>query len=431
MLRLPFLILPVLAATATLAAQDPADAAACTLRLEPRRFDFAGVRVAGLMYMPSSLVLTTDRPAGVTKEPKYRTTPRYGVVTLGSDARATRVIAVDEPEGAEARVFLDLDGDGELGEDNDGAWEGSSSSDGGATNYQGTFVFRIGWQSDDGADSTGEYGLNFYYSPDRDRINYFTAAARVGDLEIGGKSYKVTLMENDADARFDKRFDRRTVSVVGRQTKPVWLGLDGDRFDARGTFPFRGMNYLAEISDDGSHVALAPTFKVLKAPPPPPEGPQLLKVGVEAPDFVAMRFNDGEAATPFRLADFRGRKIVVVDMWATWCSPCMASLPHLSKIHDSVQGQDVEVIALNVFDDEKAYLKLLDARREELHMTFARDPAGRESEASFAKRDYNVRGIPATFVIDKDGKVAAAISGYEAGDTRVADALRALGVKVD
>ncbi|MFO1053323.1 MAG: TlpA disulfide reductase family protein [Planctomycetota bacterium] len=414
-----------------LAAQDAADRAECALELAPRKFDMEGIRKAGLMYMPASLMLQAERPACVRKEPTYEGKPRYATLTLGNDAHSTRAIAVDEPEHGDAKVYLDLDGDGDLSDDGDGAWPTKAEREGASASYSGTFVFHVGWQAADGKASSGDYGVNFYYSPDRDRMNYHTAAARVGSVSIGDKTWTVTLMENDCDARFDKRFDHRSVDVVGAVGKPVWLSLDGDRFDARGTFPFRGMNYLADVSDDGAHLVLAPTFKVLKAPPPPAEGPVLLPAGSVAPDFTAQRFVDGGDPETFRLSDFRGRKIVVVDMWATWCSPCMASLPHLSKIHDAVKDQDVEVIALNVNDDEKPYLRLINERRAELHMTFARDPAGRQAEGSFPRRDYNVRGIPATFVIDKDGKVAASISGYEAGDTRVEAALKKLGVKID
>ncbi len=148
-----------------LAAQDAADRAECALELAPRKFDMEGIRKAGLMYMPASLMLQAERPACVRKEPTYEGKPRYATLTLGNDAHSTRAIAVDEPEHGDAKVYLDLDGDGDLSDDGDGAWPTKAEREGASASYSGTFVFHVGWQAADGKASSGDYGVNFYYSP--------------------------------------------------------------------------------------------------------------------------------------------------------------------------------------------------------------------------------------------------------------------------
>ena len=197
-----------------------------------------------------------------------------------------------------------------------------------------------------------QYALNFYWQPGRSQINYYSASARVGKISVDGKSYDVTLIENDGDGLYNKLYDASKPIVIGdRMTAPVWLLLDGDQYDIRGTFPFGGMNYLATVPDDGSSLKLTPTMKVILPPRGHAEKSTMLEAGVAAPDFEALAWSAGQTkldtSNRFKLSDFRGKKIVVVDMWATWCGPCMKGIPHLSKVAEAVQGQDVAVIALN------------------------------------------------------------------------------------
>ena len=68
--------------------------------------------------------------------------------------------------------------------------------------------------------------------------------------------------------------------------------------------------------------------------------------------------------------------------------------------------------------------------REKFTFTLGFDPAGRAPE-NVAKKLYNVSGIPTTYVIDREGKIAASILGYNPESTQLEDALRKLGIRVD
>jgi len=267
-------------------------------------------------------------------------------------------------------------------------------------------------------------------------LNYYNASARIGKITLDAKDYDVTLIENDADGLFNKLYDHTKPIVIGdRPTKPVWLLLDGDQMDIRGTFPFAGMNYLATVTDDGSKLTLSPTMKVIQVPRVV-EKDTMLGTGVEAPDFEALAWSPDQTkldtSNRFKLSDYRGKKIVVVDMWATWCGPCMKGIPHLSKVADAVKGQDVVVIALNTSDDEEPFEKFATGRGKEYKFMLARDPAGRDENGNtIAHKLYGVRGIPATFVIDKSGKIVGTVSGYTEGDTKLEQILKGLGEKVD
>jgi thiol-disulfide isomerase/thioredoxin len=156
----------------------------------------------------------------------------------------------------------------------------------------------------------------------------------------------------------------------------------------------------------------------------------LLKVGAVAPDFVS---ND-PAGKKVNLSDFKG-KVVVLDFWATWCGPCIASLPHTQEVAKQGKDQGVVVLAACTSDTRAAFDKWLKANQGKFpDIVFTSDPNERGS-AGYAERasskHYGVSGIPTQFVIGRDGKVVASIVGYSAGDSRLEAALARAGVKVD
>jgi thiol-disulfide isomerase/thioredoxin len=453
-------LLPLLAAAAlsapALALADDAPVST-TLELQPRALDWEGNKERNLMYMPSGRKLTADKPAFVTKEPAYRAKPRYAVINLGNTDHNEYAIAFDEPEGQEPHLFADLNHDGDLTNDGSGTWDVVDRKDE-SINMRSTLVFDVRWKDASGKETAGKYGLNIYRSPDRDSVNYYRAGALTGKIAIGGKTYEVFVHEQDNDGVFDKLYDPASGEL---KTKPVLLDLDGDRFDARATFGFRDVNYMARFSPDGRSLTLVPTSRFIRLPRPgarpagatPAAGgmamlgagggggaadaaadePKLLGAGVEAPDFAVTVWDParpvGDEPRTAKLSDYKGKKIVVVDFWATWCGPCMKGLPHFNKVAESAKGQDVVFLAVNSSDDAAAFERFARTRGKEYAATLVRDPAGRDGEAIMKR--YNVRGIPAQFVIGKDGKIVTSISGYTEGDTNLETALKKLGVKLD
>ena len=123
-------------------------------------------------------------------------------------------------------------------------------------------------------------------------------------------------------------------------------------------------------------------------------------VGQPAPAF-SQTTPDGKTVS---LADYRG-KYVLVDFWASWCGPCRAENPAVTKVYNEFKGRNFDILGVSL-DDEKGRAKWLKAVQDDhLAWTQVSDLKGWQNEAA---RRYHVRGIPQNFLIDPTGKIVAA-----------------------
>lgn len=121
------------------------------------------------------------------------------------------------------------------------------------------------------------------------------------------------------------------------------------------------------------------------------------KPGAVAADFTYPDVTGKEVS----LSDFKG-KVVVVDVWATWCGPCRQELPSLKKLEKEMHGKDVVFMGVSV-DEEKDKQKWLDfVKKEQLQgvQLFA-------SGWSKIAKDYQIKAIPRFMVFDKEGKIVS------------------------
>ena len=118
-----------------------------------------------------------------------------------------------------------------------------------------------------------------------------------------------------------------------------------------------------------------------------------------APDFT-LKTLDGREIT---LSALRG-EVILLDFWATWCSPCRESIPHLIRLYKTYQKKGVEVIGIN-----------MDKRDMETVRQFAMSmeiPYPVVVSLEKVEKDYGVTSLPSAIIIDKRGRIRGKYRGF-------------------
>ncbi|MEA2330710.1 MAG: cytochrome c biosis protein CcmG, thiol:disulfide interchange protein DsbE [Thermoleophilaceae bacterium] len=102
------------------------------------------------------------------------------------------------------------------------------------------------------------------------------------------------------------------------------------------------------------------------------------------------------------LADYRGQ-VVVLNFWASWCDPCREESPLLQRWHERIANQDAVVLGVDVQDVDDDARKFIDEYR--LTFPMLRDGSGDTRES------FGILSLPETFVIDRQGRIAAVRRG--------------------
>jgi len=119
-----------------------------------------------------------------------------------------------------------------------------------------------------------------------------------------------------------------------------------------------------------------------------------------APDLSGKTVDGGQ----LDVADYKG-KVVVLNVWGSWCPPCRAETPNLVKVAKETAAKGVQFVGINTRD---ASISLPRAFEEEQGVPYPSlyDPTGKLM-LRFKKGTLNPQTIPSTIVIDRDGKIAA------------------------
>jgi thiol-disulfide isomerase/thioredoxin len=146
---------------------------------------------------------------------------------------------------------------------------------------------------------------------------------------------------------------------------------------------------------------------------------ELIQVGMPAPE-ISMKSPDGKS---YSLSDLKG-KVVLLDFWASWCGPCRKSNPHVVEVYNKYKDKGFTVFSVSLdgidtrakerFPTEEQYKAGLEQSKKNWLAAIEKDQLTWPYHVSEltkwdtpAVRQYGVSGIPKTFLIDREGKIAA------------------------
>ena len=129
--------------------------------------------------------------------------------------------------------------------------------------------------------------------------------------------------------------------------------------------------------------------------------PQLLSRGSSAPEWELQSYNKNEAVS---LSDLKG-KVILLDFWIKNCGPCIQSVPHLNELQHKFKDRDFKIISINSYDSREEVSWFCTKHNADYPVFLNGKPVAEK---------YGVSGFPAFFVIDKEGKIVYANTGYNA-----------------
>lgn len=121
-----------------------------------------------------------------------------------------------------------------------------------------------------------------------------------------------------------------------------------------------------------------------------------------APDFVLK----SASGKNIRLSELKGR-VVMLNFWATWCGPCAEEIPHLNRIHESIDEYDFELLGINIDEDKSKALHLAKKLKVNFPILF-------DIEKSVSK-SFEIDAMPTTILIDRSGKIRHVNRGFKKG----------------
>ena len=360
-------------------------------------------------YMPQKLTLSSKAPEGLKKTPAGLEAPVYGELKLGaSEASMTFYLILDEPDGKPARLFVDSNGSGEIGEDSACEWKARTSENEGRklTMYSGGATFK----PRDTAGAPMPLHVEMYRfdktDPQRaalkDTLLYYSDYARSGEMTLSGKPYKVLLTDDSVTGDFRPGKDSRRLLVdVNDDGK---FNRNRETFDLKKPFNVGGTTYeIRDVKADGSSLELVKSDKAVEETKPPLN----LEAGQRALPFQA-KTTSGEA---IKFPETYKGKLVLLDFWATWCGPCRAELPNLTEVYKKFHKDGFEVLGVSL--DQPNSGSKLESFTKDNDMPWPQIYDGKYWQAEVAKK-YEIESIPRAFLVDGDTGMIVA----EGGDLR-------------
>ncbi len=403
--RLSFFSLALFAATSTFARTAHADEV-LTATLEPVITDTIQATKS------QKIVLTDTKPDGVKSSPAFIGKPQYGVIKLG-DAKDNQIyLALDVPEnGGKVRLYVDTDGDGNLTKSvtlltptpvpaKSGVRNASTKDKAGKTEADkkpagllGSVPVTIHYNIA-GRGASVPSALQFVWADGQ--LNYNRGYSRLGRITNGKKTYRVALVDQNLDAKFDQfeheEDEAAKVTVLIDRNEDGKFDFEKEAYDAAKPLRIFGGQYkVRTIDPKGTRLTLRKSAgKKFQGSGSAAD----LKVGAPAIEFDADTLN-GSVSFP---DDYKG-KIVLLDFWATWCPPCREEVPNIVKVYEQFHGRGLEILGVSL--DRPNKTQEIKDFMSEFGMTWDQIYDGKYWKAEIAQL-YGIDSIPRAFLVDGD-----------------------------
>ena len=119
--------------------------------------------------------------------------------------------------------------------------------------------------------------------------------------------------------------------------------------------------------------------------------------------------NLGEYSLEGTIPDLKG-KVVLVDLWASWCGPCKKAFPVMKELHEKFSDKGLVIVAVSLDENKKDMDDFL--KKSPVPFLILRDASGKLAER------LGVSGIPASFIVGKDGKLSSSHTGFSGEESR-------------
>lgn len=268
------------------------------------------------------------------------------------------------------------------------------------------------------------------------------------NIQPGWHLYSTTKLENGPIATSIKLEEDQPFEQVGEINQPTPIvtfdpnfNLDTEYYEKSATFTL-AVKVLPNISPNNNKLTVQTRYQSCNSEmclPPKLEKHELLidvssapqsvapkAVGVSSVKAVSQPRLNKNSVTDFAFTDFAGKprkfsefkgKVVLLDFWATWCSPCLADIPKLKVLYEKYKSQGFEIIGMDsetIGEDEAPdaeFAKETAIRAKQIVKTRGAiwTHATAETAVPIAKTLFGVKSLPTKILIDKNGNIVARI----------------------
>lgn len=357
-------------------------------------------------YTPQLLPLSLSRPANVHLIPNNLNAPQYCKLIIGPKESPTSIVfLLYEPAGKDAKLWVDISGNGDLTHALPIIWNKRpyETKNGRLfVSYEGGVSVPLHFG---GKTCTVHLGLIRFDKADLGRTAFadsllcYCDYAYEGSIQLGDACYN--MMISDDKLKGDFRFTPGIISGIR-----LLIDVNGDgKFDYIGEtydlgqpFNIRGNTYQITVTDaSGETLHVGKSIRAVAEIPPTGS----LGIGQRALVFQSETMDHHIIHFP----DYYKGKVVMLDFWATWCSPCMDEMPNLVSVYQRYHDKGFEVLGISL--DEKNAAKQIALVTHKQEMPWPQIYEGNGWKSNIAQI-YDIHLIPNACLIDGDtGKILA------------------------